>query len=168
MSEQTKFLNSIIATEIINVLSPLKNNVVSAIEKITSSQSPYLTVSDVEYINSLSISSVNALNSLIIAPKLGVINSDHITLIRFNSFNSSNRTYIDTPIYEKAISLTNLNNMSKVPYSALFLQRFINFDRNDNLVPNVYKISDISYEVIENLTTVVKIIENNIKNYQEI
>ena len=167
MSEQTKILNSVVATEIINVLSPLKNNVESVIEKIISSQNPYLTVSDVEYINSLSVKSVNALNNLILNPGLGVVKCDYITLFRFNSFNSSNKFYLNTPIYDKSISSNNFDNLNKVPYSALFLQNFIDIDNDRILVPHNYTVNDISFVVIENLTTILEIIDNNIKNYQK-
>jgi hypothetical protein len=169
MSEQAKFLNSVVATEIINVLSPLQHNINSAIEHIVSSQNPYLTISDVEYLNSLSVDSVGALNELIINPKLGFLNGDHITLIRFNSLNSSNRIYVDTPIYEKTFSPKNVNNLTRVPYAALFLENFINFNcESKKLIPHVYTVNDISSFVIENLTTISKIINNIIQNYQSL
>ena len=165
MSEQVKFLNSVVATEIINVLSPLKHNIETAINLIVSSQNCYLTVSDVEYLNSLSLKSVRALNDLIINPNLGIVNNDHITLFRYNSFNSSNKKFYDTPIYENSFTTNNFNNISRVPYSALFLQDFIDFDCDNKLVPHQYNIDDITVDVINNLTIIINIINQNIKHF---
>lgn len=165
--QQMTILNAFVTQQIINILKPLENNLITAIELISKSNSPTLTSSIVSFLNDISADTVRSINELIIDPELGKVENNYIVLYKYFSFNSSNRgTY--EPIYDTPLPK---NNVKKICFQLLYLQEFIltiDVCNKHKLAPNKYNVNDISSNVIENLTIIINIINRVIKNYEEL
>jgi len=177
MSPQTKNLNHYCSTIISNALQPLSDALQTASEMIKFEQSPYLTPSNVQFLNDLSVNYVNSITELLIKSDLAYIEKDYIVLKAFFNFNSSSckdnelshKTNVKcTPNYNNGIN--DLYNIKSVPWYLLNLYEFIHIEKKcDNkfyLVPNIYKTQDISIDVLTNLSILIKKINSGIASYE--
>lgn len=154
MQHKTKELNEFTSKQIVSILSLTKKNIEHAIEFLQKQCNPYLNNSTVQILNVLSLNTVESFNKILINTEIGSVENNYIVLTKYFEFDSL------------------ANGVKKIPYSLLFIEKFISIVKNDEacddtniLVPADYNVGDDVENIINNLETIIDSIDLNIKLY---
>ena len=156
MQQKTIELNEFISKQIVSILSLTKQNIEQTIDFLQKQQTPYLNDSSVRILNILSANTVESFNKVLIDTKIGNVEDRYIVLTKYFEFDTLS------------------NGVKKIPYSLLFVERFIlieiNFFANNEkqefiLVPAEYELGENTADVISNLEAIIESINLNIKLY---
>lgn len=147
MSNKKNDLNEFASNQIITILESTLKNIKESIEFMQHQQNPYLNISSVNLLNSLSINTVESFNKILINSQIGFVEEKYIVLTKYFEFDS--------------LSL----GIRKIPFTLLYMDKFISIQIKPDgniLVPTEYQIGEITMDVINNLDEVCKSIESNI------
>ena len=156
MQQKTIELNEFISKQIVSILTLTKQNIEQTIDFLQKQQTPYLNDSSVRILNILSANTVESFNKVLIDTKIGNVEDRYIVLTKYFEFDTLS------------------NGVKKIPYSLLFVERFIlieiNFFANNEkqefiLVPAQYELGENTTDVISNLEAIIESINLNIKLY---
>lgn len=154
MLEKTKELNEFVSKQIVSILLLTKQNIEQTIEFLQKQHNPYLNNSSVQILNVLSTNTVESFNKILINSEIGYVENNYIVLTKYFEFD------------------TLAGGVKKIPYSLLFIEKFISIEKDgcrcDNeyiLVPSNYNLGDNTANVISNLEAIIDSINLNIKLY---
>lgn len=146
-------LNMFISTQIKSLLEFTKINIEQIIEFLQKQQDPYLNNSSVLMLNVLSKNTVESFNKILIDSEIGYVEKNYIILTKYFEFDSL------------------VFGVKKIPYSLLFIEKFISIKSEDDkniLVPSQYEIGEITADVIKNLEEIISSLDVNINLYTKI
>lgn len=154
MLHKTKELNEFVSKQIVSILLLTKQNMEQVIEFLQKQHNPYLNNTSVQILNVLSSNTVESFNKILINSEIGYVENNHIVLTKYFEFDSL------------------VDGVKKIPYSLLFIEKFISIEKNDEvcgdkyiLVPSNYNVGDNTGNVINNLEAIIDSIDLNIKLY---
>lgn len=142
-----------ISTQIKSLLEFTKINIEQIIEFLQKQQDPYLNNSSVLMLNVLSKNTVESFNKILIDSEIGYVEKNYIILTKYFEFDSL------------------VFGVKKIPYSLLFIEKFISIKSEDDkniLVPSQYEIGEITADVIKNLEEIISSLDVNINLYTKI
>ncbi len=153
MSNKKNELNEFISAQVIDILEITKINILESIEFIQNQKNPHLNLATVKLLNNLSTNTVESFNKILINSQIGYVEENYIVLTKYFEFDSL------------------FQGTKKIPYSLLFMDKFIsiqNEQNQNNLVPTEYEIGENTLEVLNNLEEIVNSIDLNITLYRKL
>lgn len=148
-------LNKFISHQVIEILEMTKNNLNQSIEFIQLQNNPYLNISSVQLLNSLSKNTVESFDKILIGSEIGYVEPNYIVLTKYFEFDSL------------------FQGTKKIPYSLLLVDKFMSIEFNEidgkyMLIPTQYEIGENVLDVLKNLEEIITIINSNILLYGKI
>jgi len=170
-NNSTIILNQLIASQVIDVMAPLYDNLTNVINQIIFEQNPTLTPSTALFLNDILSNSANIINTNIIAPGYGVTNISNPNL---NQINFQIYTTYKSNMFDKCY-FTTVTLQTIINYFILDTTNFFQvITNNGTYPPNIlsiiepitYSVSDYSLDVTNKLLFFRNCVLECIKLYQ--